>query len=53
MMVYCLPMYHYPLTQSMVCISIPWLNMFSWLVTSVEMTILEPSMKRSRARALV
>ena len=53
MMVYRLPMYHYPLTQSMVCISIPWLNMFSWLVTSVEMTILEPSMKRSRARALV
>ena len=37
----------------MVCISIPWLNMFSWLVTSVEMTILEPRMKRSRARALV
>ena len=40
--------------QSLVFITIlPWLNMFSWLITSVEMTILVPRMKSSRALALL
>ena len=40
--------------QSLVFITIiPWLNMFSWLITSVDMTILVPRMKSRRALALL